>query len=87
MDLIKEKIRMTVSLMSALTLLKALYGQYMNVKHTFKIEITLTGQEGVPGKTKHHSALTQHPTEKGESSIHGYFISFPSNSKIGTTES
>lgn len=78
---------MTVSLMLALTLLKGLYGQYMNVNHIFKIEITLTGQEGVPGKTKHHSALTQHPTEKGKNSIHGYFIPFPRNSKIGTTES
>lgn len=78
---------MAVSLMLAWTPLKGLCGQYMNVKHTFKIEITLTGQEGVPGKTKHHSALTQHPTEKEESSIHGYFISCPTNSKIGTTES
>lgn len=78
---------MTVSLMLALTPLKGLCGQYMNVKHTFKIEITLTGQEGVPGKTKPHSALTQLPMEKGESSIHGYFTSFSSNSKIGTTES
>lgn len=73
--------------MLALTLLKGLYGQYMNVKLIFKIEITLTGQEGVPKKTKHHSASTQHPMEKGESSIHGYFIPSPSNSKIGTTES
>lgn len=77
---------MTMSLMLALTPLKGLYGQYMNVRHTFKIEITLTGQEGVPGKIKHHSALTQHPTEKVESSIYGYFSSFPSNSKISTTE-
>lgn len=69
---------MTVSLTLAFTLLKGVYGQYMNVRHNFKIEVNLTEQEGVPGKTKHHSALTQHPMEKGESSIHGYISSpFP----------
>lgn len=72
---------MTVSLMSALTLLKALYGQYMNVKHTFKTEVTLTGQEGVPGKTKQHSALTQHPTERGKAAFMVISSPFPLTQK------
>lgn len=72
---------MTVSLMLALTLLKGLRGQYMNVKHIFKIEITLTGREGVPGKTKLHSALTQHPTEKGNAAFMDISSPFPVTQK------
>lgn len=41
------------------------------------------GVGGVITGKKYYSTLTQHPMEKGESSVQSHLISFPSNLKIG----